>query len=139
MPIEDLTEEGLAKNPNLELAQLKFMLTLPEHHEAKEIKEKLQRAIETDNMAPWYEELCKEFNWPVNQQFLAKMKAENEKQLAQLDAAIADAEKNQGEMEVRESNLKKAEYLCRIGAKAEAVKQFQVKVLKNFKRKIVKI
>lgn len=126
MPIEDLTEEGLAKNPNLELAQLKFLLTLPEHHESKEIKEKLQRAVEADNMAPWYEELCKEFNWPVNQQFLAKMKAENEIQLAELDAGIADAEKNCGEMEVRESNLKKAEYLCRIGDKAAAIKQFQV-------------
>lgn len=77
-------------------------------------------------MAPWYEELCAEMNWPVDQALLTKMKAENEKQLKQLDEAIADAEKNLGEMEVRESNLKKAEYLCRIGSKDAAIKQFKV-------------
>ena len=29
MPVENLEEEGLPKNPNLGLAQLKFLLTLP--------------------------------------------------------------------------------------------------------------
>jgi hypothetical protein len=28
MPIEDLSDEGLPKVPNLELAQLKFLITL---------------------------------------------------------------------------------------------------------------
>uniref|UniRef100_A0A336LFE0 26S proteasome non-ATPase regulatory subunit 6 n=1 Tax=Culicoides sonorensis TaxID=179676 RepID=A0A336LFE0_CULSO len=126
MPAEDLTEQGLAKNPNLELAQLKFLLSLPEYNESKEIKAKLHKAIETDSMAPWYEELCQEFNWPVNQEILLKMKRENEKQLTELDAAIEDAEKNLGEMEVRETNLKKAEYLSKIGDKNGAIKQFQV-------------
>lgn len=46
MPIEDLTEEGLAKNPNLELAQWKFLLTLPEYSGNQEIKVKLMKAIQ---------------------------------------------------------------------------------------------
>lgn len=46
MPIEDLSEDGLAKNPNLELAQWKFLLTLPEYTENKELKVKLLKAIQ---------------------------------------------------------------------------------------------
>lgn len=46
MPAEDLTEQGLAKNPNLELAQWKFLLSLPEYAENNEIKEKLLKAIQ---------------------------------------------------------------------------------------------
>lgn len=126
MPIEDFTEQGLAKNPKLELAQMKFMLTLSEYQQSKEIKEKLVKAIEDDNMAPWYEQLCQELHWPVNHQFLNKMKGDNSKQLAVLNAAIEDAEKNLGEMEVRETNLRKAEYLSKIGDKDAAIKQFKV-------------
>jgi 26S proteasome regulatory subunit N7 len=53
------------------------------------------------------------------------MKERNEAKLKELDAAIEDAEQNLGEMEVRESNLKKAEFLCRIGNKDAALFAFR--------------
>lgn len=68
-------------------------------------------------MAPFYEEVCRDLNWPVDQKLLSGMKAANEEKLKQLEETIEDAEKNLGEMEVREANLKKSEYLCRIGEK----------------------
>ena len=68
-------------------------------------------------MAPFYEEICKDLGWKVDQALLQKMKAENEAQIKKLDEAVEDAEKNLGETEVRESMLNKAEYLCRIGDK----------------------
>lgn len=40
MPIENLEEEGLAKNPNLQLAQWKFLLTTEAYKADKEIKQK---------------------------------------------------------------------------------------------------
>jgi 26S proteasome regulatory subunit N7 len=40
MPIENLEEEGLAKNPNLELAQWKFLLTTDLHKDDKGLKQK---------------------------------------------------------------------------------------------------
>ena len=43
------------------------------------------------------------------------MKKINEEKIKKLDENIEDAEKNLGEMEVRESNLAKAEYLSSIG------------------------
>ena len=72
-------------------------------------------------MAPFYEEVCKDLEWPVDEDFLAKMKAKNENDLKELDNTIDDAEKNLGEMEVREANLKKSEHLCRIGDKEGAL------------------
>lgn len=125
MPIENFEEQGLEKNPNLELAQLKFLLTLSENKTNKELKAKLIGAIQNDNMAPWYEEIIAEFGWPADKKLLDKMKEENRKKLEELDAAIEDAEKNLGEMEVREANLRKSEYLSKIGDKDAAVSAFR--------------
>ena len=48
MPAENLEHEGLAKNPNLELAQFKFFLTLDQHKNDAAIKQKLMDAIRSD-------------------------------------------------------------------------------------------
>ncbi|EDV43357.1 uncharacterized protein Dana_GF16564 [Drosophila ananassae] len=125
MPAENLEEQGLEKNPNLELAQTKFLLTLAEHKQDAILKGKLLEAIRTDNMAPWYEHICAELGWTLDKDLLARMKENNRVELEQLDAAIEDAEKNLGEMEVREANLKKSEYLCRIGDKVAAESAFR--------------
>jgi 26S proteasome regulatory subunit N7 len=53
------------------------------------------------------------------------MKAKNESRLKELDYAIEDAEKNLGEMEVREANLAKAEYYSLIGDKEAALSAFR--------------
>lgn len=68
-------------------------------------------------MAPFYEEVCQDLDWKIDQTLLAKMKSANEEKLKELEETIEDAEKNLSEMEVREANLKKSEYLCRIGDK----------------------
>lgn len=125
MPIENLEEEGLEKNPKLELAQYKFLVSLPEHKQDVALKAKLLEAVRTDNMAPWYEHICLELNWTVDKELLARMREQNRLELTKLDEAIEDAEKNLGEMEVREANLKKSEYLCRIGDKTAAETAFR--------------
>lgn len=68
-------------------------------------------------MAPFYEELCNALKWPIDNSLLNTMKAANEAKLKEIDNSVADAEKNQGEMEVRDFMLKKAEYYSSIGAK----------------------
>ena len=68
-------------------------------------------------MAPFYLEICKEFNWAVDQNLVNKMKAENEAKLKELESKIEDAEKNLGDTEIREANLAKAEYLSSIADK----------------------
>lgn len=125
MPTENMEEHSLEKNPNLELAQVKFLLTLPEYKNDIALSEKVLNAIKAENMAPWYEQVCQELNWPVDQALLANMKKINAQKLEELDAAIEDAEQNLGEGEVREANLKKSEYLCRIGDKEGSVTAFR--------------
>uniref|UniRef100_G3MMA7 26S proteasome non-ATPase regulatory subunit 6 n=1 Tax=Amblyomma maculatum TaxID=34609 RepID=G3MMA7_AMBMU len=124
MPIENLEEESLEKNPNLELAQIKFVLA---HHDPKndKLKQDLMAAITEHNMAPFYEETCAELGWPVDHRLLNNMKTANTAEIARLDSAIEDAEKNLSEMEVREAHLVKAEYLSRIGDKEAALTQLR--------------
>lgn len=106
MPAENLEEQGLEKNPKLELAQYKFLLTLKENLNNEELKTKLMDEIKAENMAMFYEETCTELGWTVDQQLLSEMKAVNAKRIEELDAVIEDAEKNLGEMEVREVSKK---------------------------------
>ena len=68
-------------------------------------------------MAPFYEQLCSQFDWSLDAAFLQKMKAKNEEKLKEIDSAVEDAEKNLGETEVRDFMLKKAEYFSRTGDK----------------------
>lgn len=125
MPIENLEDQGLEKNPDLELAHCKFLLTLPEHANDRTIQTKITEAIKRDDMAPWYELVCKDLGWTVESVLLKMLKSKNEEKIKQLDEAIEDAEKNLGEMEVREAYLRKAEYYSRIGDKENAVSTFR--------------
>lgn len=125
MPLENFEEEGLAKNPNLELAQWKFMLLTEQYKNDGDIKAKLLDAVKAGDMAPFYEKLCEDLGWVVDQALLDSMKQANDAKLKELDDQIADAEKNQGEMEVRDFMLKKAEYYSSIGDKESALSQFR--------------
>lgn len=51
MPTENLEEQGLEKNPDLHLAQLKFKLTLSDFKNDTAIKDELMQAIEKDSKA----------------------------------------------------------------------------------------
>ena len=45
MPVENLAEEGLPKNPNLDLANYRFILSNPDGKDKQAAKEKLLEAI----------------------------------------------------------------------------------------------
>ena len=49
MPLENFEEEGLAKIPNLELAQQKFLLTTDRFRDDPKIKNTLFQAIKADS------------------------------------------------------------------------------------------
>ena len=51
MPVEEL--EGLAKNPNLELAQFKYLLSLDKYKNDASTKQKLFEAIKADGNVPY--------------------------------------------------------------------------------------
>ncbi|XP_069793249.1 26S proteasome non-ATPase regulatory subunit 6 [Narcine bancroftii] len=125
MPLENLEDEGLPKNPSLAIAQAKFLLTLDRHRNDPKVRGELMEAVKENNMAPYYEQLCKDVGWPIDTDLLSKMKKANEEELKHLDDILEDAEKNLGESEIRDAMMAKAEYLCRIGDKEGALTAFR--------------
>ena len=51
MPLENLEEEGLPKNPDLRIAQLRFLLSLPEHRGDAAVREELMAAVRDNSEA----------------------------------------------------------------------------------------
>lgn len=49
MPIENMADEGLAKNPDLQLAQWKFMLTTDKYKSDHQIKNQTMTSITKDS------------------------------------------------------------------------------------------
>lgn len=49
MPLENLEEEGLPKNPDLRIAQLKFLLTMDGHRQDAKVKSELMDAIKANS------------------------------------------------------------------------------------------
>lgn len=76
-------------------------------------------------MAPWYELICRDAGWKLDQAFLKQLKTKNEEYIKKLDETIEDAEKNLSEMEVRDAYLRKAEYYSKIGDKENAISTFR--------------
>jgi len=68
-------------------------------------------------MAPFYELICKEFNFPIDNNLLNQLKKTNEEKLKQIEEKLEDAQQNLGETEISDALISKAEYLAKIGYK----------------------
>uniref|UniRef100_A0A7E4W0E6 26S proteasome non-ATPase regulatory subunit 6 n=1 Tax=Panagrellus redivivus TaxID=6233 RepID=A0A7E4W0E6_PANRE len=125
--VDEFDKDIITKNPNLEIAQLRFLVNNKELDPAvkNEKLKVLQTYILDNEMGPFYELLTAELGAPLDKALLAELKAKNAKRIAEIDAEIADAEQNLGESEVRQALLKKSEYLCQIGDKDAAVSAFR--------------
>ena len=68
-------------------------------------------------MAPYYEWICSEMKWEVDNTLLDRIRISNSERLSQITAQIEDAEKNLGEIEIKDAYTLRAEYLTEIGDK----------------------
>src|SRR5690554_1925269 len=68
-------------------------------------------------MAPFYQNVCEDLKWSVDDGLLQSMKKANQEELQKLEDAVKDAKENLGESEVREAMLKRANHYARIGDK----------------------
>jgi len=121
MSVEVKEEDGLAKNPNLEIAQVAFNLRSDRSNEV--LKKKLIAFIKASDMSCYYKECCKEFGWKLDQQMLSKMEAKNKEEFVKLDAKIA--EEKEYESDEKDALIAKAEYLCQIGNREESLEFFK--------------
>eukprot|EP01127_Copromyxa_protea_P003267 TRINITY_DN13106_c0_g1_i1.p1 TRINITY_DN13106_c0_g1~~TRINITY_DN13106_c0_g1_i1.p1 ORF type:complete len:396 (-),score=111.89 TRINITY_DN13106_c0_g1_i1:96-1253(-) len=122
-----MAEEGAEKLlPDMKLSQYRYLLTVPSFDGKEEVKKQLLDAVLENKMVKFYEELCAQFHWDVDNAWVQESNKTNEETLKQLDEKIEDAVKNLGETEVRESNLAKAEFLLKIGDKVAAESAYRV-------------
>jgi len=116
----------IVKLPDMDLAQYRFLLTLPWYHKKDEVKEKLLHGVKENKMVKFYQEVSEQFKWPVDKLWIEETVRQNEDKIKQFEEKIDDAVKNLGETEVRESHLTKSEFLCRIGEKDAAESAFRI-------------
>ncbi|EQC27432.1 hypothetical protein SDRG_14756 [Saprolegnia diclina VS20] len=133
---EDL-EQDISVLPKMEIAHLHYLLqaSASAHaavsaDEVSAAKAKLLEHIQADNMAPYYEQLCAEFKWPVDAALLATMKKANEDELKALDVQLEDAIANLGDIEVLETHLARARVFSKIGDKANVLDAFKTALTK---------
>lgn len=118
-------EEVTSKNPNLDIAQLKFSLSLSEYYQNESMKSDLYNHIIADNMAPYYEIICNDLHWEVNNEALKVMKQHNTKALEEFDKEIEYALNNLTAVDIKHAYLNKANYLSKIGDKENTIKSLR--------------
>ncbi|KRY50659.1 26S proteasome non-ATPase regulatory subunit 6, partial [Trichinella britovi] len=122
--LEESQKAEIVINPDLNIAQYQFLLCHTEYDPKKkiEVKEKLMEAITKNEMGKYYEYVSKILGIPVNKELMERLTKQNKEKLEKFEADIIDAEKSQGESEVRDAWLKKAEYLSQIGDRDASLK-----------------
>jgi len=76
-------------------------------------------------MTQLYRDVSADLKLPLNNSVVEEMESKNKEEIDKLSAAIENAEKNEGESEVREAMVKKCEYLTSIGNKDESLKMLK--------------
>lgn len=116
--------------PCCDIAQWWHELQLPESDTTPELraeaKAKLMAQIEKDSMAPLYRKAVEEFGWPPEEEKMKAMEARHAEELAAIDAKLADAKENYGDVEVRDALIARAQFFCRIADVARAVEAYEV-------------
>merc|ERR1740133_906997 len=82
-------------------------------------------------MAPFYKLVCEQLGWPVDAAKLASMEGANAAELTALGDKIKNAEENEGESEIREAFLARADFFMRIGEKEKALEAYDETVTKT--------
>jgi len=129
----EVTEVVEADPAYMEIAGLRFTLAQPGTSAAalQEAKGKLSAHVEKKSMASFYKLVCEQLGWPVDAAKLASMEGANAAELTALGDKIKNAEENEGESEIREAFLARADFFMRIGEKEKALEAYDETVTKT--------
>ncbi|CAO3588158.1 unnamed protein product [Absidia cylindrospora] len=107
--------------PDLYLAHHRFIVNHGPEELKNDSKQQLLQTIEEKHMAPFYKQVTDELQLPLDQVLLKKMEETNKEELQKFDDKVSDAEQNQGETEINEALLGKADYYAMIGDRDNAL------------------
>ncbi|XP_044729020.1 26S proteasome non-ATPase regulatory subunit 6-like [Chrysoperla carnea] len=87
IPVEPANPENCESTPDyMKVARLKFFISLNDSYiDTENVRRQLMNLIELNNMLPYYENCCEYFKWPVDEKLVAKMKANIDTQIIELD------------------------------------------------------
>ena len=88
---------------------------LVQNGENAELKAEVMEAIEKDGMGPYYTHVCELLGWKEDSSKRAELDAQVEAKLAEIDGQIAEAEKSEGDVEVRDHMVSRALALAASG------------------------
>ncbi|KAI9475659.1 MAG: 26S proteasome subunit RPN7-domain-containing protein [Benjaminiella poitrasii] len=120
-----IDENAVPKIPDLSLAHYRFIISQGPAELKEDAKVKLFEGIKENNMALFYKTMVEELQAPFDQSLYDAMVAKNQEELKSFDDKAVDAEQNQGETEVNEALLAKAEYYTKIGDKENALTSYE--------------
>ncbi|KAG1138246.1 hypothetical protein G6F37_008212 [Rhizopus arrhizus] len=118
-------ENQIPKIPDLYLAHYRFLINQGPAELREDAQTKLFKAINENNMAPFYKIMMDELQVTADPTLYNNMVAKNEEELKKQDEKAANAEQNEGETEVNEALLAKADYYAKIGDKENALKAYE--------------
>ncbi|KZS86637.1 PCI-domain-containing protein [Sistotremastrum niveocremeum HHB9708] len=119
-----MSEEPILPIPNLKIPEWNFHLASPKlEHLHETARAELLKAIEVDEMAPYYKLISSGSSpvLPLDDELLKKMEEANEKKLKEFKEKLVEAEKTEGDTEVSDILRAKAMYLTKIGDKEKAI------------------
>merc|ERR1712166_85676 len=88
-------------------------------------RQSVMAAIKEHGMSFFYREACEQWGEPEDASLLAELEARNKIETAEIEARIADAKENLGDVEIREGHLAMADFLARIGDKDGALAVYE--------------
>ncbi|CDW54044.1 26S proteasome non-ATPase regulatory subunit 6 [Trichuris trichiura] len=115
--------------PPMELNQYYFLLSKTDCPETlkEEAKTKLMEIVKLNQMGPYYESVCKELKWPVDQELRKTLKQANDKHIQILNEKLLLAKKTRtGSDKLRSILLEKASYLCSIGKLRQSLEVYDI-------------
>ena len=117
-----MEEDCIPALPDLSIAQLKFQVELDGKKASAEDKTKLMEEIKKKNMVEYYKLVAPQLGWTEDKKLVEEMEKKRKEKEAELQEKLENAQKNEGETEIRDAMLAKAEYLVEIGDKKAALK-----------------
>ena len=134
-PIGAADDEGEANAQDLKikLAEVKFQLQRKDLPDAdrKQLMQQAVNAISEHSMTHVYQHFCDTMGWQVDSAALDRMKEANTAKLGEFDQQIEAAEAKEGDEEIRDAMLRKADYLCNIGSQQDAAEAYEAAIKKS--------
>jgi len=120
-------EKEVERFPVMSLAQKRVSLLDEQCPNRDNLRAEVLALVKEKGMLPYYEKyLCPDALGPADEALKAQLKKANEEELEKIEAKIADAKENFGDIEVRDAMLAKADFYNRIGDKENAIEGYKI-------------